>query len=116
MQLYPLLFQPNLHEVVWGGNQTIAELRKSELPPRSGEVTFADRYSLAIIDADSYLTIENKAKVAEDFYNDTFFSDQNACTSPRLIIWIGEKKQEAKIPNKEVLLLLRSPEQSSTLS
>lgn len=82
--------------VVWGGNQTIAELRKSELPPRSGEVTFADRYSLAIIDADSYLTIENKAKVAEDFYNDTFFSDQNACTSPRIIVWTGEKKEEAK--------------------
>jgi len=82
--------------VVWGGDQTITELRKSPLPPRSGEITFADRYSLAVIDSESYLSIDNKAKVAEDFYNDTFFSDQNACTSPRLIVWTGNKIEEAK--------------------
>lgn len=82
--------------IVWGGDQTIAELRKSELPPRSGEITFADRYSLAVIDSDSYLEMENKEGIAEDFYNDTFFSDQNACTSPRIIIWTGNKIAEAK--------------------
>ena len=82
--------------VVWGGDQTIAELRKSPLPPRSGEITFADRYSLAVIDSDSYLAIEDKARVAEDFYNDTFFSDQNACTSPRVVIWTGGRIGEAK--------------------
>ena len=46
--------------IVWGGDATIAELRKSPLPPRSGEITFADRYSLAVIDSDNYLAIENK--------------------------------------------------------
>ena len=29
---------------------------------------------------------------AENFYNDTYTFDQNACTSPRLIYWIGSKK------------------------
>lgn len=82
--------------VVWGGNNTIAELRKSPLPPRSGEITFADRYSLAVIDSDAYMAVANKAKVAEDFYNDTFFSDQNACTSPRIVIWTGNRIEEAK--------------------
>ncbi len=82
--------------IVWGGDQTIAELRKSELPSRSGEITFADRYSLAVIDSDSYLDIDNKARVAEDFYNDTFLTDQNACTSPRMIIWTGAQIEEAK--------------------
>ena len=82
--------------VVWGGDKTIEELRKSPLPPRSGEITFADRYSIAIIDSDSYMSIENKKKTAEDFYNDTFFSDQNACTSPRMVIWTGSRKDEAK--------------------
>ncbi len=82
--------------IVWGGDQTIEELRKSPLPPRSGEITFADRYSLAVIDADTYLDIDDKNRVAEDFYNDTYFSDQNACTSPRIIIWTGDNKQEAK--------------------
>lgn len=82
--------------IVWGGDQTIAELRKSPLPPRSREITFADRYSLAVIDSDSYLNVEDKTRIAEDFYNDTFFSDQNACTSPRLVVWMGNRINEAK--------------------
>lgn len=82
--------------VVWGGDATIEELRRSPLPPRSGEITFADRYSIAVIDSDSYLEIENKVKTAEDFYNDTFLSDQNACTSPRIVIWTGSRIGEAK--------------------
>ena len=40
--------------------------------------------------------MENKARVAEDFYNDTFFTDQNACTSPRIVVWTGDKIVEAK--------------------
>ena len=82
--------------IVWGGDRTIEELRKSPLPPRSGEITFADRYSVAVIDADSYLRIEDKARTAEDFYNDTFLTDQNACTSPRVIVWMGHEIEEAK--------------------
>lgn len=82
--------------IVWGGDNTIAELRKSPLPPRSGEITFADRYSLAFIDSNVYIALENKDRVAEDFYNDTFFSDQNACTSPRLIVWSGSRIEESK--------------------
>lgn len=82
--------------VIWGGDQTIAELRKSPLPPRAGEITFVDRYSLAVINSDCYMAMEDKDRVAEDFYNDTFFSDQNACTSPRVIIWTGDRIEEAK--------------------
>lgn len=82
--------------IVWGGDATIAELRRSPLQPRATELVFADRYSLAVIDSDSYLAMDNKAKVAEDFYNDTYLSDQNACTSPRMIVWLGEQIDEAK--------------------
>ncbi len=82
--------------IVWGGDETIAELRQSPLLPRSGEVTFADRYSFAIIDSDSYLALPDKKRVAEDFYNDTYFSDQNACTSPRLVVWTGKNIEAAK--------------------
>ena len=82
--------------VIWGGDQTISELRNSPLPPRSGEITFADRYSLAIIDSDCYLSIGNKKRIAEDFYNDTYLTDQNACTSPRIIVWTGSRIEKAK--------------------
>lgn len=82
--------------VVWGGDGTIAEMRKSPLKPRANEITFADRYSIAVIKAEEYLKAENKDKIAKDFYNDTYFSDQNACTSPIILIWIGENKDQAK--------------------
>jgi len=82
--------------LVWGGDATIAELRKSPLPPRSTEITFADRYSLAVIDSDAYIAVPDRAAVAQDFYNDTYFSDQNACTSPRIIVWLGSQKARAK--------------------
>lgn len=82
--------------IIWGGDNTIAEIRKSPLGPRAGEIAFADRYSLAVIDSEKYLTVNDKERLAEEFYNDTYLSDQNACTSPRLIVWTGEKKKEAK--------------------
>lgn len=82
--------------VVWGGDMTIAEMRKSPLPPRAKEITFADRHSILVLNADAVLKTENIDRLAQDFYNDTFFSDQNACTSPRIIVWTGKDKQAAK--------------------
>ena len=82
--------------IVWGGDQTIAELRKSPLGPRAAEVTFADRYSLAVIDSDAYMEEKNPERIAEDFYNDTYLTDQNACTSPRLVVWRGSQIAQAK--------------------
>lgn len=82
--------------IIWGGDETISEIRKSPLPARSTEVLFADRFSLSLINADEYLAMDEKRRVAESFYNDTYYSDQNACTSPILVVWTGEKKAEAK--------------------
>jgi len=77
--------------IIWGGDNTIKEIRKSEIPPKSTEVTFSDRYSIAVINASAYINLENKKKLAQDFYNDTYLFDQNACTSPQAIYWIGSE-------------------------
>jgi hypothetical protein len=82
--------------IIWGGDDTIANMRRSVLKARATDITFADRYSIAVIQADEYLKIENKSQIALDFYNDTYFSDQNACTAPRLIVWLGDNKSAAK--------------------
>jgi len=82
--------------VVWGGDGTIAELRKSPLKPRATEINFADRHSIAVINADEYLQSEDKDAIANAFYNDTYFSDQNACTAPRVIVWLGRERDKAK--------------------
>lgn len=84
--------------VIWGGDQTIKSVRKAPLRPRAVELTFADRYSLAVIKADAVLaaTDEQMKSLVQDFYNDTYLFDQNACTSPRLIYWLGDKEQTEK--------------------
>ena len=79
--------------VIWGGDQTIGILRQSPLSPRANEITFADRYSIAVIGAQEYLAVEDKMQIAHDFFNDTYLTDQNACTAPRLIVWLGEKAE-----------------------
>lgn len=78
--------------VIWGGDDTIAEIRKSPLKPRANEITFADRYSISVIDSEKYLKMDGKEKIASDFYNDTYLFDQNACTSPRIVIWLGKEE------------------------
>ena len=81
--------------MIWGGNNTIASIRKATINARCIDLGFADRYSIAIIDSDDYLK-KDAFLLANDFYNDTYFSDQNACSSPRLVIWTGSKILEAK--------------------
>ena len=75
--------------VIWGGDATIGAIRCAVLPPRASEITFADRHSLAVIDAPAYLAAEKKGRIAQDFYNDTYLSDQNACTAPHFVVWLG---------------------------
>ena len=81
--------------IIWGGNETIRRIRQTALPPRSYEMTFADRHSIALIDSDYYLS-QDADKVAKGFYTDTYYSDQNACSSPRLVVWFGDNIAEAK--------------------
>jgi hypothetical protein len=82
--------------VIWGGDSTVNEIRKSPIPPRANEITFPDRYSICVIDADKYLAEFDKSQVARDFFNDTYLSDQNACTAPRIVFWYGNKISSAK--------------------
>ncbi|MCR5726938.1 MAG: hypothetical protein K6G24_05680 [Lachnospiraceae bacterium] len=82
--------------VIWGGDLTVAELRQSKIQARTTEITFADRHSIAVINADEYLKTDNKDVIIQNFYNDTYYTDQNACTSPRIIFWMGVYKEEAK--------------------
>ncbi len=77
--------------MVWGGNQTIRQIAKSELPARSVELRFSDRYSFCVLAADAVLQCTPDAlhKLAIGFYNDSYLTDQNACSAPHLLVWVG---------------------------
>jgi len=81
--------------LIWGGNVTVQAIHKIPVSPRCIDIGFADRYSISVIDSDSYLKLDNEI-LANDFYNDTYFSDQNACSSSRMIIWTGNQIEFAK--------------------
>lgn len=77
--------------IIWGGDATIKEFRKSETDCRCRDITFADRYSFGMISTQSILGLsdEQLGELALKFYNDTYLMDQNACSTPHLICWIG---------------------------
>lgn len=77
--------------VIWGSDDTINKIRDNLLPPRAYDITFANRFSFCVIDAEYYCRFVPDDKAASDFYNDTLFYDQNACTSPRLVYWVGRE-------------------------
>jgi len=79
--------------IVWGGDETVATLRRSPLPPRARELTFPDRYSLSAIDVAAYLALDDagRQQLAAAFFNDAFWFDQRGCSSPRLLVWRGER-------------------------
>jgi Acyl-CoA reductase (LuxC) len=84
--------------VVWGGDATIAHFREFPLPPRGRDVIFPNRHSLAIIDADAVRRAEEHElqRLADQFFNDAYWFDQAACSSPRLLIWVAEDADRAQ--------------------
>lgn len=90
--------------IIWGGNSTIEQIRRCPIPPRAIEMCFADRHSVAIINADEYLKSvkdpDNGPKFAQDvakkFYTDTYYTDQNACSSPRVVVWLNRNNSIAE--------------------
>ena len=81
--------------IIWGGNNTINQIRRFPIPPRAIEMCFADRHSIAVIDPEKYLE-QDPADVAKKFFTDTYYTDQNACSSPRIVIWLGENQNAKK--------------------
>jgi hypothetical protein len=79
--------------LLWGGDQTIHHLRQMPASPRCLDISFADRYSLCLLSAPAVLATEDKSlrALAVGFYNDVFLLDQNACSSPHLILWQGTR-------------------------
>lgn len=86
--------------VIWGGDATVVTIRAIPIRPTATEVAFPDRFSLAAIDAAALLELDATSldQLAYRFYNDAFWFAQQACSSPRVIYWVGtpESCAEAK--------------------
>lgn len=99
--------------VIWGGDETIQAIRNVPLAPLANELAFSNRFSLAVLNSDVVRTLDERAMdtLLEHFYNDVFWFDQMACSSPRLVIWVGKPHEafwqrfEEKVREKQYELL-----------
>jgi hypothetical protein len=84
--------------IIWGGDISIKNIRKFAVSERCVDIAFSDRYSLSVIDVSSIIKLDEVElmRLAERFYNDAYFMDQNACSSPHLIVWQGDENVDAK--------------------
>jgi len=75
--------------VIWGGDATVESIRAFPARPRCKDISFSDRYSVAIIRGRAIAEASDTdlAELADRFYNDTYLMDQNACSSPQMIFW-----------------------------
>jgi hypothetical protein len=80
--------------VIWGGDATVSEIRKLPLPPSACELAFANKFSIAIINARNWNdSIDSKKQQwLEQFFNDVYWFGQMACSSPRLMVWHGDEE------------------------
>jgi hypothetical protein len=79
--------------VLWGGDESVRRLRAIPMNTLGKEVVFANRFSLAMIRASEIDSSNDHqlGQLVERFCNDSYWFDQMACSSPRLIVWVGDK-------------------------
>lgn len=79
--------------LIWGGDKTISNLKKFETKPKNIDIPFSDRYSITLINSENFLDLPKykRENLAKNFFNDTYIVDQNACSSPHIVIWYGKK-------------------------
>ena len=106
--------------IIWGSDNTVSEIKKLKTKPKTVDVLFPDRYSFCLINSKKFKNLSHKELLnfVYKFYNDTFVADQNACSSPHLIIWAGKirqiyKKRFWKTLSNLVKLNYQSPELSA---
>jgi hypothetical protein len=81
------------HRILWGGDETVRALRPLPLNPHASERVFGSKFSYAVVSAAGYLAAGGAQRdtLASAFFNDLFWFDQMACSSPQVVFWVGDE-------------------------
>ncbi len=84
--------------IIWGSDDTVKNFSKISTKPKTKIINFPERYSICAINLESLKKIKKNEfkKLILNFYNDTYLNDQNACTSPQMIIWVGKMAENLR--------------------
>ena len=79
--------------VFWGGDSSISHLRKIPAQSYTNDIYFPDRESICCIKASSFLNLDNCSKLSlfNKFVKDIKTFNQQACSSPLRLYWIGNQ-------------------------
>jgi hypothetical protein len=109
--------------LVWGGDASVAAVRAIPLRPTAIELAFPDRFSAAAFKSSAIgaLPAPALARLAADFYNDTMWFSQQACSSPRMVAFIGLPAENAAArrlfwPAFEAEIERRQPENDAAIA
>jgi hypothetical protein len=83
--------------VIWGGDDSVNAIRALPCKPRCRDISFADRYSAALINGGALDPEEGVAKLARLLWKDTEPHAQQACSSPRVVYWLGDAALQQKV-------------------
>jgi hypothetical protein len=109
------------HRVIWGGDNSIAQIRPTPIPTHASERVFGTKYSYAVICSEKILggSDGEVEVVSQALFNDIFQFNQRACSSPHLIFWIGDPvMNELAIKKLEgaLLAVVQNRKYESTIS
>jgi hypothetical protein len=80
--------------IIWGGDAKVESVSQIPIRPDGLTIGFPDRQSLTIISANAYEAADEGARddLATRLFNDAYWFDQMGCSSPRLLVWLGDSE------------------------
>jgi len=81
--------------IIWGGDRAVENIRSLPGRPRLVDVPMADRVSFALIRSAAVVEASNEEidRLGELFLRDVTTFDQNACSSPKMLVWVGSSRE-----------------------
>jgi hypothetical protein len=102
--------------VIWGGDASVLAIKALPSKPRCRDLSFADRYSAALINGDALQTDAQVHSLAELLWRDTQAHAQQACSSPRVIYWLGSVAAQQRVFQSLNRLANQTAERNQTLN
>lgn len=95
--------------VIWGGDASVRAIRRYPLAPAARDLTFPDRASFAALSVTGWQAASDAERrdAVTGFYNDSYWFDQAACSSPRTVFWVGEATAAQQARSEFAALLRR---------
>jgi hypothetical protein len=102
--------------LLWGGDDSVRRLRAVPLNALATEIAFANRFSLAVLNAAAVNACgaDGLRELASRFYRDAYGFDQMACSSPRLVVWVGSAEERSPAQREFWAALTREVERRGT--